>query len=527
MRDFHSPGRSTLYARNGICATSHPLGAEVAVQMLRDGGNAVDAAIAGAVVLGLAEPAMTGIGGDMFALVKPAGTEEIIGLNASGRAPGAADAAALRARGWTKIDENSTDAVVVPGAIAGFAILSEDYGLKGLDACLAPAIHYADEGVPVAPRAAFDWKLAEPRLQGSARTHFLRNGKAPEAGDLFHAPGQAEALRRVSASGPQAFYEGEVAEDMIAALQAGGTTFSAEDFAGCRADYVTPVRTNYRDLEVVELPPNSHGVTALMMLRILERYDLSSLDPFGTERAHLEIEAAKLAYASRDRAISDPDYMTTTVEEFLDKAVIAELAERIDPTRAMAPFAAPLGSPHRDTIYITVVDRDRMVVSLIYSVFHSFGVGRASERFGINFNNRGAGFTLAEGHPNELGPRKRPLHTIIPGLVRQGGRVAMSFGVMGGAYQPHGHARLVTNIHDFGMDVQAAIDGPRLDQEAGEVRIERGYAPEVWEGLRARGHVCVGREVPIGGAQAIMLDPIRDVLIAGSDPRKDGIALGY
>jgi gamma-glutamyltranspeptidase/glutathione hydrolase len=524
MRDLHLPGRSAVYATNGICATSHPIGAEVAIEVLKAGGNAVDAAIAGALVLGIAEPQMTGIGGDCFVLLKPAGSEEIVALNGSGRAPAGLDAAALRARGLTSIPVQGIEAVTLPGAIDAFCRLNADYGMIPLADTLAPAIRYAEEGIPVAPRVAFDWADDLPGLKGAARDFYTFGGKAPKVGQIFRAPGQAEVLRRIAREGRAGFYEGEVAEDMIASMRSLGGSHTLDDLAATRCDYTTPVSGPYGEVDLVEHPPNGQGATALLMLNILRHFDLGSMDPFGSGRAHIEAEVTKLAYDARNRFIADPDH-TARLQHMLAPETAAKLAALIDPKRAM-PAAAPLTEAvHRDTIYITVVDRDRMAVSLIYSVFWGFGAGLASSKFGINFQNRGAGFTLAEGHPNEAGPGKRPMHTIIPGMIRQAGRVTLPFGVMGGAYQPCGHARFVTNLTDFGMDLQDAIDAPRCFSGAEGMEVERGYPDQVRAELAAMGHPVVVPATPLGGAQAIAMDD--DILIGASDPRKDGCALGY
>jgi gamma-glutamyltranspeptidase/glutathione hydrolase len=524
MRDLHLPGRSAVYAANGVAATSHPIGAQVAIETLKAGGNAVDAAIAGALVLGIAEPQMTGIGGDCFVLVKPPGSEEIIALNGSGRAPSGLDAAALRARGLTAIPTQGIEAVTLPGAIDAFCTLSADYGLMPLTDTLAPAIRYADEGIPVAPRVAFDWADDLPCLKGAARDFYTLGGKAPAVGQIFRAPGQAEVLRRIAREGRAGFYEGEVAEDMIASLQALGGSHTLDDLAATRCTYTTPVSGSYADVELVEHPPNGQGATAILLLNILKHFDLKAMDPFGTERAHIEAEATKLAYDARNRFIADPDHIRR-LDHMLSPDTAAKLAALIDPKRAM-PAAAPLTEAvHKDTIYINVVDRDRMAVSLIYSVFWGFGSGFASSKFGINFQNRGAGFTLAEGHPNEAGPGKRPMHTIIPGMIRKGGRVLMPFGVMGGAYQSTGHARFVSNLADFGMDLQDAIDAPRSFSGAEGMEVERGYTDQVRAELAEMGHNVVIPSTPIGGAQAIRIEG--DILVGASDPRKDGCALGY
>jgi gamma-glutamyltranspeptidase/glutathione hydrolase len=524
MRDLHLPGRSAVYAANGIAATSHPIGAEVAIEVLKSGGNAVDAAIAGALVLGIAEPQMTGIGGDCFVLVKPPGSEEIIALNGSGRAPAGLDARAMRARGLTAVPVQGIEAVTLPGAIDAFCQLNADYGMMSLADTLAPAIRYAEEGIPVAPRVAFDWAADIACLKGAARDFYTIGGKAPTLGQVFRAPGQAEVLRRIAREGRAGFYEGEVADDMIASLQALGGSHTADDLAATRCDYTTPVGGPYGDIELVEHPPNGQGATAILMLNILKHFDLQAMDPFGAARAHVEAEATKLAYDARNRFIADPDH-TARLQHMLAPETAAKLAALIDPKHAM-PAAAPLTEAvHRDTIYITVVDRDRMAVSLIYSIFWGFGSGFASSKFGINFQNRGAGFTLTEGHPNEAGPGKRPMHTIIPGMIRKGGRVLMPFGVMGGAYQPCGHARFVTNLVDYGLDLQSAIDAPRSFSGVDGMEVERGYSDAVRADLAALGHKVIIPDTPLGGAQAIAIEG--DILIGASDPRKDGCALGY
>jgi gamma-glutamyltranspeptidase/glutathione hydrolase len=512
-------------ALNGICATSNPLAASAAVDILRRGGNAVDAAIAGAVILGLAEPAMTGIGGDCFALISPAGGDEVIAVNGSGRAPKGLTAQAMRDAGHKIMPTEHASSVTIPGAIAGFCDMSERWGRLGLEESFAPAIRYMDEGIPVAPRNAFDFARAHGRLQGAARQHFLNNGAVPKLGDIARHPGNAEVLRRIARHGRSAFYEGEVAEDMVAALRALGGAHTLEDFAAHQTTFHEPLSGFYKERELLEHPPNGQGVTAHLMLNILSHFDLPAMDPFGADRAHIEAEAAKLAYDARNRFLADPDYMTR-LEHLQSPETAAKLAALIDPKRAMASATTISEAVHKDTIYITVVDRDRMVVSLIYSIFHDFGSGLASDKFGILFQNRGAGFSLQEGHPNELAGGKRPMHTIIPAMVRDQGRVTMPYGVMGGQYQPMGHARVLTNVTDFGLDPQSALDAPRSFADAGVLKVERGYSEEVIAELAARGHRIEVPDVPIGGAQAIVIGE-NGVLTGASDPRKDGCAVGY
>jgi gamma-glutamyltranspeptidase / glutathione hydrolase len=525
MRDFHRPGRSAVYATNGMCATSHPLAAKVAVDVLQQGGNAADAAIAAAVLLGICEPQMTGIGGDCFVLVKPAGTEQVVALNGSGRAPAGLSAQAMRDRGLSAVPIRGIEAVTVPGAIDAFCRLNADYGLKEMAELLAPAIHYAEEGVPVAPRVAFDWAADADGLQGVARDFYLAGGKPPQVGQLFRAPGQAQVLRSIAAKGRAGFYEGEVAEDMVTSLQAHGGSHTLDDVAATACTYADPISGPYQGHDLIEHPPNGQGATAILMLNILSHFDLAAMNPLGAQRAHVEAEATKLAYDARNRFLADADHVTR-LGHMLAPETAAKLASVIDPRRAM-PAAAPLTEAvHKETVYLTVVDRDRMAVSLIYSIFWGFGSGLASSKFGINFQNRGAGFTLTPGHPNEAAGGKRPMHTIIPAMLAHQGRVVMPFGVMGGAYQPAGHARFVTNLLDFGMDPQAAIDAPRCFAGPDGLAMERGYAPEVAAELAAMGHKVFTPDEPIGGAQAIRIGP-DGVLEGASDPRKDGCAIGY
>lgn len=525
MRDLHKPGRSEVFATRGMCATSHPLAAKVAIDLLERGGNAMDAAIAGAVLLGICEPQMTGLGGDCFVLFSRAGENRIRALNGSGRAPAAARAQPLRDKGLSSVPLNGPDAVTVPGAVDAFCHLAETEGRLGLGAILEPAIHYAEAGVPVAPRVAFDWKTGAATLQGAARDHYLINGQIPVIGQIFRAPGQAEVLRRIASQGRDAFYSGDIAEDMIRALSARGGVHTAEDFHCTKCTETQPIRGAYKGVDLVEHPPNGQGATAILLLNILKQFDLASMDPFGAERVHIEAEATKLAYDARNRFIADPDHVARA-ERFLDLDVAVRLAELIDPKGAM-PAAAPLTEAiHKDTVYITVVDRDLMAVSLIYSIFHSFGSGIASEKYGILLQNRGAGFTLQPGHPNELAGGKRPMHTIIPGMLTENDRVTMPFGVMGGAYQPTGHARFVSNLRDFGLELQESINAPRAFFDGNVLKLERGYSEEVAKQLSEIGHNIEIPETPLGGAQAIRIRK-DGVLEGASDPRKDGCALGY
>ncbi len=528
MRNFHINGRSPVLAGNGMVATSHPLAAAEALDVLKAGGNAVDAAIAGAVLLGVCEPQMTGLGGDCFALVKPAGEDKVVALNASGRAPSGFDAQSLRDEGATAITAGHPASITVPGAVDGFCRLSERFGKLGLERTLAPAIRYFEEGVPIAARVAFDLQTLGAEMNAAAQGYFLNRGRPYSHGETLRLPQQAELLRRIAAGGRAAFYEGEVAEDMVAALQAIGGTHTVEDFTATEATWGEPVSGTYHGYDLLEHRPNGQGATAILLCNILSQFGIAGMDPSGADRLHLEAEATKLAYDARNRFLSDSDHMTR-LDHMLSKDTAVQLAALIDPKRAMAAPAPLSEQVHRDTILITAVDRDGMAVSLIYSIFASFGSGIASDKFGILFHNRGCGFNLTPGHPNEAGPGKRPMHTIIPAMRARDGQVDMTFGVMGGQYQATGHAHVLSNMVDFGMDPQEAIDAARAfaDPISGDLKVEDALTDATLAELRDRGHRLVRPDGPIGGAQAILMDAGRGVLIGASDPRKDGMAIGY
>jgi gamma-glutamyltranspeptidase/glutathione hydrolase len=352
----------------------------------------------------------------------------------------------------------------------------------------------------------------------------LFDGRTPEVGDVVRLPALAQTLKAV-AKHPRALYEGALAQEIAATVQARGGFLTVEDLAAHRGDAVTPIASSYRGLDVVELPPSGQGLTVLVLLNILEQFDLGALDPTGAERFHLALEAARLAYAVRDTHVADPTHMQTNVAALLDKRFAKTLARRIDPARRVPLPAAPM--PGGDTVYVTVVDRDRMAVSLINSLYHGFGSGIATQDSGVLLHSRGAGFVLDPDHPNAIGPGKRPMHTIIPALGLRDGRCELSFGVMGAAYQPMGHAQVVVNMVDYGMDPQAAIDMPRAFFEGDATEVENGIPAATVQGLRARGHTVVPRPTPLGGGQAIAIDWRRGVLIGGSDARKDGCALGF
>lgn len=528
MHAYQGPGRRVAFASEAMCSTSHPLAAKTALDIIAQGGNAVDAAVAGAVVLGICEPMMCGLGGDAFAMVRVPGQDGIVGLNGSGQAPAALDADRLRADGLTSIPLDSVHSITLPGAIDAFDRLVRDWGRLDLAAVLEPAIRHAERGVPVCHRSAIDWSAFGGRLRGPGRAHYLDSGRPFAAGQLFSSRPQAEALRLIAREGRDAFYEGPIMDDMLATLKAAGGLHVAEDFSAVEAEYVEPIATTYRDHVLTELPPNGQGITALLIANILSRFDLRELDPNGTLRVHLEAEATKLAYGARDRFVGDPRHADLRIARMLSDSTADALAALIDPRRA-APGPDPRAEAvHRDTVYICVVDKDRMAVSLIYSTFWPFGSGLASERYGISFQNRGAGFGLAEGHVNELKGGRRPLHTLIPGFMEKPAAFVMPFGVMGGPFQATGHAHVLSNMADFGMDLQEAIDCPRsfADSARGELVLEAGFSDAVAAKLGEMGHKVSRADIGMGGAQGIQIDLARGILIGGSDQRKDGLALG-
>ncbi len=525
-RDFQLPGRSPVIACEGMAATSHPLASLAAVEALRAGGNAADAAVTAVAVLCVVEPQMTGIGGDCFAMIGVP-DRPVWGYNGCGRAGARASTELLLAQGIGAIAPDSIHAVTVPGAIEAWGAILHAHGRFGLDRALGPAIRYAEQGFPVAARIAWDWAGAAGKLRmdaGSSR-HYLVEGRAPAQGDIIRLPALAQTLRTIAALGPRAFYEGPIADDMVATLSERGSLLTAGDFADHRGEVVAPIATNYRGLDVLELPPNTQGLTALVLLNILERFDLAGLDPLGPERLHLALEAARLAYAVRDSHVADPACMRMPVPALIDKRFADALAQRIDPSRRTPVRSAP--SPGNETVYLAVVDRERMAVSLINTLFSTFGVGICTERTGIMLTNRGACFVVDPEHPNTFGARKRPMHTIIPALAFRDERCDLAFGVMGAHYQPMGHAQVITNLVDYGMDLQAAIDAPRFFFAGETTVVERGVGQRSREGLRERGHDVATAPSPWGGGQAIHIDWERGLLIGGSDPRKDGCALGY
>ncbi|MFZ5673405.1 MAG: gamma-glutamyltransferase family protein [Pseudomonadota bacterium] len=528
MRNFQIPGRSVAYGTQGMAATSSPLATLFALEILRNGGNAADAAITASAVLCITEPHMTGIGGDCFALIgKSDGSIE--GVNGSGRAGRRADADWLKAARLSSIAPRSVHAVTVPGAIDAWAAILARHGTMDLKEALKPAIKLAEEGVPTTPRVASDWlpDAADLAQDEGARLHYLKDGRAPREGEVMRYPALARTLRLIAEKGRDGFYAGEVAEEIVATLEARGGLLTLEDFAATRTDWVEPISTSFAGVELLEIPPNGSGLTALIALNILKQFDMAKYGVRSIERYHLQIEAMKLAWVLRNRHIAERPFMTVAPEELLSDKTAAELAALIDMKRAVVNPENRIPMPGSDTVYLTVVDRGGMAVSFINSIYWAFGSGIVTPRTCVALQNRGANFVTDPGHPNCIGPGKRPLHTIIPAMVRAKGRIDMSFGVMGGAFQPMGHVGVMLNRYVYGLDVQESIDFARAFPDEGRVEVETTIEEPVRKGLAALGHDIVEAADPFGGGQAILFDRAQGVLAGGSDFRKDGLALGY
>ncbi len=517
------------YGLNGAIATSSQHASQVGLSILKAGGNAMDAAIASCAVQCVVDPMQTGIGGDCFALISPKGSAAIEGWNGSGRAPAGLTADLLLDQGETEISLTNPHSITVPGAIDAWVKLHEQYGSMDFADLLAPAIDCAENGYIVTQRTSVDWQLAEEKLRGNeaAASLYMKDGKTPAAGSVWRLPKLAATLKAIAKNGRAAFYEGEIADKMVTSLNAAGATHTTDDFRGTAANPVDLISTEFQDHQVWQIPPNGQGVTALLMMNILKRYDMKGLDPVGAKRLHLQAEAARLAYLARDIYVADPDVSDVPVDRLLSEDFADHLCGFIEVGKAGDPGGGRAFDKHKDTVYLSVVDRDGTAVSFINSLFHPFGSGIACTETGVIFQNRGAGFVLDKEHPNCLEPGKRPLHTIIPGMVTSGGAASLCYGVMGGAYQPVGHSHVLSNLYDFGMDVQEAIDCPRAFYNAGVLELEEGIGDNVAEELTAMGYEIKRADIAMGGGQMIAMDQSAGVLSAASEPRKDGCALAY
>jgi len=527
VRDFQRPGRSAAFGERGMVATSHPLASMAAHAVLVEGGTAADAAIAAAGVLCVAEPQMTGVGGDCF-WIHASERGEITAYNGSGRSPEAASEAYFVERDIRRLDAWDAHAVTTPGTVDAWSVLHDRHGRTPLQRLLRPAIELAGEGCLVHPRVALDWAYFQEQVarRPESRTAFLPSGQAPKAGERFANPALAVTLAEIAANGRDGFYRGRVADSLVATLRRNGGLHTASDFEAQRGEDVSPVRTVYRDRTVLECPPNGQGLTALIILNILNRFNMAPDALSDADRLHLFAEATKLAYAERNAWCADPRFGNLPVDRLLSASYADQLVSQIADHEAR-PALTPHRHAHRDTVYLCVVDRDLNCVSFINSLFHGFGSGIFDPETGVLLHNRGLSFCFEPGHPNRYEGRKRPMHTIIPGMVlNPDGRPLMPFGVMGGQYQASGHAQLLSHMFDRGLDPQEACDQPRSFAFDGFLQVENTISAETLTDLTARGHKLQAAPEPIGGAQAIQIDRARGILIGGSDPRKDGLAIG-
>jgi gamma-glutamyltranspeptidase / glutathione hydrolase len=526
MRDFQMPGRSVAVGSRGAAATSHPISTYLAIEALRNGANAVDAAIIACSAGSVLEPHNIGLGGDCFAFVWRQDRQRLYAMNGAGWAPAALNAKVLADEGANTIARTSVHAATVPGALSAWAQLLADHGTYGLADVLAPTIDYAEHGVLVSERVAADWKIEVAKLSGdkAAREGLLLEGEAPKLGQRVKFPAFARTLRIIASEGAEAFYGGAIGRDLVATLNQLGGRHALPDFAEYRAHYVDPIGVDYHGVRVMQMPPSGQGLTALVMLNILSGFDHASIEPEGPMRFHLQIEAARRAYQVRDTFIADPQFANVPTQALLSTSFADRLRSGISSTRASDATVLPTIS-QQDTICLSVVDAAGNACSLVNSLFDAFGCGKLCPRTGIVLQNRGAGFRVEPGHPNSVEGRKRPLHTIIPGMAFKNGRPFLAFGVMGGAYQPVGQVQALQNVIDYGMDVQEALDAPRGFGFADSFEAERGITDDTLAALTAMGHSVRRAARPLGGGQMIEIDGPRGVLKAGSDPRKDGCAL--
>jgi len=529
--------RSTVVCQNGMVCASQPLAAMAGIDILKAGGNCIDAAICVDAMLGLTEAAMCGIGGDLFAILWVEKEQKLYGINASGRSPYNWSLKDALDMGLDSIPRQSPLSWSVPGCVSGWGLLNERFGKLPLSDCLADAIRYAHDGFPLSPIISTYFRLtgSDP----SMAKVYHPGGDVPQYGDIFKNPMLAKSYEEIAKDGPAAFYEGRIAEQIVAKSNEMGGRMSMKDLKDHEANWVDPVSSNYRGWDVWEIPPNGQGIAALQILNMLETFDIGGLEPNSAEHLHLLIEAKKLAYEDRAVYYADPEFADVPTEALISKGYAEERAKKIK--RKKARRKVKYGDPKldSDTIYMTAADGEGNMISLIQSVYNAFGSQICPDDVGFHMQNRGQSYSLDENHRNKLEPHKRPFHTIIPAFLTRDGKPVMSFGVMGGAFQPQGHAQVIMNMIDFGMSPQQAGDQPRVEhngsaeptggklKDGGTVKFERGIPDEVRDQLKKMGHNISDGNGNFGGYQAIwrMDDPLR--YFGGSDPRKDGAAMGY
>jgi gamma-glutamyltranspeptidase / glutathione hydrolase len=528
-------GRSMVITKYGIVAAPQFLASQAGAKILEQGGNAVDAAIAANAVMGVTEPYVNGIGGDLFALIYESKTGKIYGLNSSGWTPKALTIEYLKAHNVDTLDQIGVHTIDVPGCVAGWDALRSRFGTKPFSKLLAPAVFYAENGFPLAERNARYWVGKKFLNQPGYKTTYLPNGAAPGVGETFRNKDLAGSLREVINHGRDGFYNGTLTEKMVSFLRAQGGTHTVADFAEFQPEWVQPISTDYRGWKVFELPPNGQGIAALSMLNIMERFPLADYGQNSAAALHVMIEAKKLAYADMERYVGDPRFTKVPVEQMLSKDLAAERSKLIQMDKAAchvlpSELTDKLNVRGTETIYLSTIDKDGNVVSLIQSNYGGYGTGMVAPGTGFSFHNRGAGFELSPGKPNSLAGHKRPLHTIIPALMQKGD-YTIGFGIMGGWNQAQAHAQFVANVVDFGMNIQAALEAARFTKQTFEgcdVEMESNIPVAVREDLTRRGHqisVLESFSYTVGQGEAVMRDRKTETNFAGSDPRCDGEAI--
>ncbi|MFC1959627.1 gamma-glutamyltransferase [Chloroflexota bacterium] len=529
--------RSPVLTTGAIVATSQPLAANAGLEILRQGGNAADAAVATAAALNVVEPMSTGVGGDCFALYYDARTKKVTALNGSGRAPAELTLEDLRSEGLTHIPDRSPHAVTVPGTVQGWADLLTQHGRLTLADVLQPAIHYAETGYPVSPVIARGWKNVAPVFRPVDAPHeYLPGGNPPEPGQIVKLPALARTLRAIAEGGAKAFYEGPIAEAIATRVQAAGGRLTVDDLQAHTSSWEEPISIDYHGVRVFECPPNGQGLAALLALNIIKKIEPPTLQrEQSAARLHLMIEAMRLAFADARHYIADPAFQPAPLEKLLSRSYTAERRAMINPERAMHPptFGKPIAES--DTVYLTVVDQEGNACSFINSLYMGFGSGLVVRDEGIVLQNRGSLFSLEPDHPNRLKPGKRPYHTIIPGMATRGDELYASFGVMGGFMQPQGHLQVINALVDGGLDPQSALDRPRFcvmgGEASGQIALEKGIDFDIMAYLADLGHQIVPVRGPkramFGGGQIILRNTDTGVLWGGSDPRKDGAAVAF
>jgi gamma-glutamyltranspeptidase/glutathione hydrolase len=534
--------RSVVMARHGAIATSQPLATAAGLRVLQSGGNAIDAAVTAAAVLSVVEPTMNGPGGDLFAIVYSAKDKKVHGLNASGRAGSLATLDEFKKRGVQRIPLRGELSISVPGVVDGWNELLTKHGTRTLAQALEPAIAYARDGYAVSEIIADQWKSVESLLARDPYTAktFLIDGKAPKPGDVFRNPALAGSLEQIAKGGRDVFYKGAIAKAIADEMERRHGLITLKDLADHHADWIEPVSTTYRGYQVLELPPNTQGVAALEMLNIMEGFDLKSMGWGSAAYLHALVEAKRIAFADRGAWLGDLSSIPPkAIEKMLSKEYAGERRKEIKPDKAAeryAPFAldgrsTPQGGDEPigrgDTVYLTAADSEGNVISLIQSLYETFGSGIVAGDTGIMLHNRGNLFTLTAGHPNQIAPGKRPFHTLIPAMVMKDGVPWISFGVMGGDMQAQGHAQVLANLIDFGMNIQEAGEAPRFRDSESGLALESAFSADARAGLTSRGHKLINSSGVWGGFQGILIDPRTKVMQAGSDPRKDGMAAGW